>query len=220
MSKTIRRQPPVILTDAEAAALLAQCKTHITTGLRNRAMLEAMPGAGLRLSEALDLWPDDVDLRKRTVYVCRVSAKGGHERVVPIDRETVRWLRLWTERREAVELEDAEAFFCRWAGNARGSALRPRYVQEMVKRLAARAGIEKIVTPKVLRNTYAVRLLRKGLSLHEVRDRLGLARTETARSYTLPLPALSSEEPTVTRLLTRLTPARKAALREALRANA
>jgi len=162
------------LTDEEVERLLAQVNPKSATGLRNRAMLAAMLGAGLRVSELVALMPSDIDLQRGLIRVNR--GKGQKDRVVPVDHETLAWLRAWAEKREKLGLNGRKPFFCgvrtgrtgKTAIRQRGEALKPRYVQRLVQRLAEAAGIEKRVTPHVLRHTYATRLLRRGFDLREV----------------------------------------------------
>ena len=79
-TKRTSKRLPVALTTAEVAALLATVRTGSTTGLRNRAMLEVMLGAGLRVSEVVHLYPADVDFAEGTLRVN--DGKGGKDRVV------------------------------------------------------------------------------------------------------------------------------------------
>ena len=164
---------PHVLTEAEVAALLARVNTRCPTGLRNRAALAAMLGAGLRVSELCALRGVDVDLARGTVRVN--LGKGGKDRVIPVDQETRGWLQAWAERRAGLQLNGQGAFFPglrigrTGAGvRKRGEALRPRYWQGLLTRLAEAAEIEgKRVSPHVLRHTYATRRLDRGFSIRE-----------------------------------------------------
>ena len=171
---------PVVLTDAEVDTLLARISPKSDTGLRNRAMLQAMLGAGLRVSEVIALMPADIDLDRGMIRVNR--GKGAKDRVVPVDGETLGWLRAWAERRKRLGLTARSPFFC--SKRNRGKPLTARYVQWLVARLAEAAGIEKKVTPHVLRHTYATRMLRRGLDLREVQELLGHANVATTQIYT------------------------------------
>ena len=192
--KTGKRTPkrlPVTLTPEEVQALLATVNTATPTGLRNRAMLQAMIGAGLRVSEATGLRGADVDLQKGTIRVN--LGKGQKDRVVPVDQETRAWLQAWSEKRAALGLNGKGAFFPgvrtgrtgERATREKGEAVKPRYVQALVKRLAEAAGIEKRVSPHVLRHTYATRMLeRPGLTIRDVQTLLGHANVATTQVYT------------------------------------
>lgn len=180
---------PVTLTDEEVTRLLAQVNPKSTTGLRNRAMLAAMLGAGLRVSELCALRGADVDLAEGTVRVN--LGKGAKDRVVPVDGETLGWLRAWAERRAKLGLNGRQPFFCRIRARRLGQPLEacgpiaPRTVQILLRRLAQKTGIEgKRVSPHVLRHTYATRLLRNGFTIREVQELLGHASVATTQVYT------------------------------------
>lgn len=193
-ARTGKRTPkrlPVTLTPEEVDALLARVNTKSTTDLRNRAMLAAMLGAGLRVSELCALRGADVDLQRGTIRVN--LGKGGRDRVVPVDHETRAWLQAWAEKRAALGLNGKGAFFAgirfgrtgARATRKRGEAVKPRYVQALVKRLAEAAMIEKRVTPHILRHTYATRMLeRPGFTIRDVQTLLGHANVATTQVYT------------------------------------
>ena len=177
---------PITLTKAEEQALLAQLNAKSTTGLRNRAMIAAMLGAGLRVSEVVALKPAEVDFQRGEVRVN--LGKGGKDRVVPVDAETLGWLRAWSEKRNGLEFSGRQAFFCairRTAlGSEPGQPITVRTVQALIKRLAREAGIDKRVSPHVLRHTYASRLLDNGLTIREVQELLGHSDVSTTMIYT------------------------------------
>ncbi len=182
---------PVTLTAAETEALLAQLNPQSTTGLRNRAMLAAMLGAGLRVSEVVALMPADVDFTRGELRVN--LGKNGKDRVVPVDTETLGWLRAWSEKRKVQELDGRRRLFCAIRRTALGSRpgrpITVRTVQALVTRLAREARIEKQVTPHVLRHTYATRLLDSGLNIREVQMLLGHSDVSTTMIYTHVNPA-------------------------------
>lgn len=204
--KTVRqtrgkKRLPVTLTETESQALLAQVNPKSATGLRNRAMLAAMLGAGLRVSEVVNLYPADVDFAEGTLRVN--EGKGGKDRVIPVDPETLGWLRAWAEKRKALGQNGRQPFFCRvkltaldTTGKApavrqmnTGDPLNVRSVQALVSRLAREAGIDKDVHPHILRHTYASRLLDRGFTIREVQDLLGHADVSTTMIYTHVNPA-------------------------------
>ena len=191
-SATGKRTPkrlPVTLTPEEVDALLATVNTACTTGLRNRAMLQVMLGAGLRVSEVVSLRGVDVDLQKGTVRVNQ--GKGGKDRVVPVDGETLGWLQAWSEKHKALGFNGRHAFVPGIRTGAtgrgereRGQKLTPRYVQQLVCRLAEAAGIEKRVSPHTLRHTYATRMLsRPGATVEHLRKLLGHSSVSTTQVY-------------------------------------
>ena len=184
-----RRRVPVTLREAEVDKLEAVVRTSSTTGLRNRAMIATMLGAGLRVSELVALRGVDVDLAKGTVRVN--EGKGGKDRVVPVDAQTRAWLQAWAERRATLGLNGRAPFFVGLRVGRTGSAerkqgegLKVRYVQTLLTRLAKAAGIEQRVSPHILRHTYATRLLDRGLNLRQVQTLLGHSDVSTTQIYT------------------------------------
>lgn len=169
------RRLPVVLEKGEAESLLAASNTRCKTGLRNRAILEVMYRAGLRVSEAVRLRPSDIRWRDAILEIR--NSKGGTDRNVPVDQETLGWLEAWDAKRAR-----SQHFF----STLSGGRLSPRYLQQMVKRLAYRAGLEsaKRVTPHVLRHTYATELLNGGFTIREVQELLGHANVQTTQLYT------------------------------------
>lgn len=177
----LKRKPPIVLSGREIEDLMAAPNVRCRTGLRNRAMLAAMHGAGLRVSEVVRLGVHDLDWSHGTLKIR--NRRGGRDRNVPVSAETLAWLRAWAEKRP----RQAEAFFCTLAGGK----VSARYVWGMVKRLAARAGLKRAndVSPRVLRHTHATDLLDGGFTLPEVQQLLGHAQLSTTRVYLHARPA-------------------------------
>lgn len=183
------RRIPTVLTDEEAERLVAAVPKKSATGLRNRAMLAAMLGAGLRVGELVALMPRDLELYSDSPLIRVRHGKGAKDRTIPIDEAACGPLREWTEKRRDLELNAHGAFFCAIRtsgfGGERGKRVSVRNVQETVKRLAAKAGIEKPVTPHTLRHTYATQMLRReGFTTRDVQELLGHARVATTEVYT------------------------------------
>jgi len=177
--KATRRRLPVVLERAEVAAIKAQPNVKCPTGLRNRAVLEVMHGAGLRLAEAVNLQAGHIRWSNSLLEVH--GGKGDKDRNVPIDQDTLGWLRAWQEKRRM--LPGRKWFFC----TLRGGKLCRRYVQQFVRRVAVKAlGEERgrQVSPHVLRHTYATELLDDGFTLREVQELLGHANVATTQVYT------------------------------------
>lgn len=185
-SKKRGQRLPTVLTEAEVEALLAQVNPRSTTGLRNRAMLAAMLGAGLRVSEVVALMPRDIDLEQGTIRVN--LGKGSKDRVVVVGPETTEWLRAWREKRAALGLSGRSPVFCAIRrtplGSEIGQGITARTVQRLIRRLAQEAGIDKQVTPHVLRHTYATQLLDQGCNIREVQEQLGHSDVSTTMIYT------------------------------------
>ena len=177
------RRLPTTLTDEELAALYAQVNEATATGKRDRALLQVMADAGLRISEALHLRTADLRLEAGRITALTVlQGKGGKDRVVYPTPQLSDKILLWLAARDKLEGANGTVF-CR----VKGSHAQPvgvRTVQELVKRLAAAAGIDKRISPHSLRHTAATRALRAGANLRVVQKNLGHARLETTAIYT------------------------------------
>lgn len=158
--------PPEVLTPAEVRALLHAPSGRAPTGLRNRALIAVLYGAGLRLAEALALKVADVNLDAGDIRV--LHGKGDRARTAGIDAGALVHLARWLDKRRALGVRNG-ALMC----TLDGKPLSPRYVRTMLTRMAARAGIEKRVHPHGLRHTHAAELEREGFTVSEIQQQLG-----------------------------------------------
>jgi integrase/recombinase XerD len=173
------RTLPRTLSPGEAERLIEAANGAAPRDLRDRALVELLYGAGLRISEALGLARGDVDLEGRLL---RCLGKGDKERIVPMGRPAVdavtRYLargRPYLERRPRPEL-----FL-----NARGGALTRSGGFLILRRLAAVAGLEpERIHPHLLRHSFATHLLEGGADLRSVQEMLGHADLSTTELYT------------------------------------
>jgi integrase/recombinase XerD len=172
------RRLPGVLTLAQVETLLEQPDTG-PGGLRDRAMLEMAYGAGLRVSELCGLKLDDVDTDQQVV---RVTGKGEKQRVVPFGRPAGRALARYLDHgRPFLARGRASAFVF---VNARGGGISRVGFFKRLKQHAAAAGIERRVSPHVLRHSFATHLLEGGADLRLVQELLGHADIATTQIYT------------------------------------
>lgn len=176
----IRPLPKAIAED-RIEALLAAPDGESAAGMRDRAMLELMYAAGLRVSELVSLPLAQIHLREKFVQV--LAGKGGKQRLVPIGEVAADWLaRYLAEARPLLcgGRQLAEAFV-----NQRGDALTRQGFWYIIKQYAAAAGIaEKQLTPHALRHSFATHLLNHGADLRVVQMLLGHADITTTQIYT------------------------------------
>jgi len=146
---------------------------------RDRAILELLYAAGLRVSELVGLDWRDVDLSARVV---RVMGKGSKERMVPFGRPAGEALRLWLEVWEEVRVQkdDSEPVFL----NHAGSRLTDRSVRRVIDKWVEGAAIAKGVHPHTLRHTFATHLLENGADLRAIQELLGHSSLSTTQKYT------------------------------------
>ena len=147
--------------------------------LRDRALVELLYGAGLRVSEAVGLERGSVDLDERLV---RCVGKGEKERVVPIGREGVEALRHYLARgRPFLDRRGRPELFL----NARGGGLTRAGAFLILRRLAEKAGLDpERIHPHLLRHSFATHLLEGGADLRSVQEMLGHADLATTELYT------------------------------------
>lgn len=175
------RSLPKALAESEIDALLAAPDAATPLGLRDKAMLELMYAAGLRVSELVELPATAVNLRQG---VLRVTGKGRKERLVPLGEEAQHWLERY--------LADARAALTGGRSVAplfltsRGEAPTRQQFWMLVKRYAAAAGIDPArISPHGLRHSFATHLLNRGADLRALQMLLGHSSLSTTQIYTL-----------------------------------
>ena len=147
--------------------------------LRDRALLETLYAAGLRVSEATTLDVDDLDLDDGTV---RAFGKGAKERLVPVGRSARRALEAYLVRGRPslARPRSGPALFL----NAQGTQLTRQGCWKILRRHARHAGLEAVVSPHVLRHSFATHLLAGGADIRSVQELLGHASLATTQVYT------------------------------------
>jgi integrase/recombinase XerD len=174
-----RRRLPRTLSVGEVERLIEAPNGTSPRALRDRALVELLYGAGLRVSEAVGLERGGVDLDARTV---RCVGKGDKERVVPLGSQAVEALRRYLARgRPYLDRRHRPELFL----NAQGGALTRAGAFLILRRLAAKAGLDPArVHPHLLRHSFATHLLEGGADLRSVQEMLGHADLGTTELYT------------------------------------
>jgi integrase/recombinase XerD len=174
-----RERLPRSLSLREVERLIEAANGTTPRSLRDRALIELLYGAGLRVSEAVGLGRGDVDLEARLV---RCVGKGEKERVVPLGSEAVAALRRYLSRgRPYLDRRHCPDLFL----NAQGGSLTRAGAFLIVRRLAAKAGLDpERVHPHLLRHSFATHLLEGGADLRSVQEMLGHADLGTTELYT------------------------------------
>ena len=170
---------PEVLTHDEVEALLTAPHLDEALAWRDRALIEVAYATGVRVSELVGLDLKDVWFDEALI---RVVGKGSKERLVPIGRRALGATALYArEVRPDLDKGHGEG---RCFLNARGRPLSRVGAWGIIKRCAARAEIEKRVTPHTLRHTFATHLLEGGADLRAVQEMLGHADLSTTQIYT------------------------------------
>src|SRR5437588_10280105 len=173
------RRLPRTLSPSEAERLIDAAAGTTPRTLRDRALVELLYGAGLRVGEAVGLGKTDVDLEQRLV---RATGKGSKERLVPLGRPAAEALRRYLARgRPHLDRRHRPELFL----NAQGGGLTRAGVFLVLRRLAEKAGLEpERVHPHLLRHSFATHLLEGGADLRSVQEMLGHADLATTELYT------------------------------------
>lgn len=161
---------PVVLTIQEVGRMIGAASNN-----RDRAMLELLYGAGLRVSELANLEIKDINLVHATV---KCFGKGGKERMVPIGKKAVCAVQAYLAERKLSSRN--EALF----PDRAGQKLNRLVVWQVVKRVAGKAKITKSLSPHTLRHSFATHLLENGADLRAVQELLGHSSVVTTQLYT------------------------------------
>ena len=177
-SPKLDRKLPEFLSPEESTRLVEAPDLSTPAGLRDRAFLELLYAAGLRVSELVSLNTTQINLETREI---RVWGKGAKERIVLMGDPAARALAVYlADGRPRLTGVFTEALFL----NQDGGRLTVRSVQSFVKAYAKLAGIEKDVHPHMVRHTFATHLLNGGADLRVVQELLGHASLSSTQIYT------------------------------------
>jgi len=174
------RKLPDTLSFAEIETLLAAIPLGESEGHRNRAMIEMLYSSGLRVSEL-------VELKKSQIFTevgfLKVVGKGNKERLVPVGRAALHYLKLYDEhvRSQQVPAKGQEEFVFL---NRRGQKLTRVMVFLIIKKTAVQAGIQKNISPHTFRHSFATHLIEGGADLRAVQEMLGHESITTTEIYT------------------------------------
>jgi integrase/recombinase XerD len=174
-----RSRLPRSLSPREVEHLIEAATGTTPRALRDRALVELLYGAGLRVGEAVAMERGGLDLENRLV---RCVGKGDKERIVPLGREAADALRRYLARgRPYLDRRHRPELFL----NAQGGPLTRAGVFLILRRLAAKGGLDPVrIHPHLLRHSFATHLLEGGADLRSVQELLGHADLGTTEIYT------------------------------------
>lgn len=145
---------------------------------RDKAMLELMYGTGLRVSELVSLTVYDVDFYNAFL---RIKGKGSKERIVPINNASLKYLKLYLDRRcLLLKKKTSNELFL----NARGEGISRQGFFKNLKKILAKKGMPTNISPHSLRHSFATHLIENGADLRSVQTMLGHSDITTTKIYT------------------------------------
>jgi integrase/recombinase XerD len=170
---------PKYLSVRQVEALIASPSADKPTGLRDRAMMELLYAAGLRVSELCQLELADLN---RELGVVRVQGKGGRQRLVPVGKSALAAVEIYLNQGRPALLRGRGSRYL--FVTARGGRLTRQAFWKLLRGYGKRVGVFHGLTPHVLRHTFATHLLEGGADLRSVQTMLGHADISTTQIYT------------------------------------
>ncbi len=174
------RKLPDTLSVEEIDLILSAIDHSTPEGMRNRAMLETLYSSGLRVSELVGLKVSNIHAE---VGFLRVFGKGNKERLVPVGREALKYIRMYQEE-VRVHLDIKQGHEGLLFLNRRGRQLTRQMVFIVIRDLVAKAGIQKTISPHTFRHSFATHLIEGGADLRAVQEMLGHESITTTEIYT------------------------------------
>jgi integrase/recombinase XerD len=179
-SPKIGRKLPDTLAVEEIDQLIKAIDLSSAQGERNRAMLETLYGCGLRVSELTSLKISDLFFKEGFI---KITGKGDKQRFVPIGDTTIKYIELYRKEvrvHQKIAPKAQDTLFL----NRRGNQLTRAMIFTIIKQLAAKAGINKVISPHTFRHSFATHLLENGADLRAIQQMLGHQSITTTEIYT------------------------------------
>lgn len=167
-----------VLSHKEIELLLSQPSSDDNKGIRDKAMLEVMYATGIKVSELISLDIDDINTQ---VGFIRVGS-GAQERIIPLYALVSKYLQVYIDksRRLLITNKNENALFV----NVFGERMTRQGFWKLLKSYAAKAGIQKSITPHTIRHSFAAHLLENGADIRDISEILGHADLASTQRYT------------------------------------
>lgn len=178
-SPRVEKRTPRILEEDEISRLFAATeRMPHPRSLRDRALLEVIYATGMRVTEAIGLRLQDIDLEAGTATT---EGRRTRQRTAPLTESAVHALRLWidTGRTDMIGTQHTDYVFL----NPLGTRLTRQAVWQLTRQYAKLANIRNEITPHTLRHSRAVHMLRSGMDIRRVQEWLGHANLATTQMY-------------------------------------
>ena len=171
---------PKFLSMEEVDRLIEQPDTSTAKGLRDRALVELLYATGMRVSELVSLRPGDVNLAA-SYLTC--TGKGAKQRIVPMGRQSVTWVRRYIDLGRAQLLKNRSSAYL-FVNARRRTGLTRVGFWKILKAYGRQAGLSRDLSPHILRHSFATHLLERGADLRTIQTLLGHADLSTTQIYT------------------------------------
>lgn len=178
-SPKLWKKIPETLSLNEVNALISQPNIRDVQGIRDRAILETLYATGMRVSEAVNLKTDNVNL---DIGFLRCIGKGNKERVIPLGKKAIESIRRYLQISRPKLLKNKESNFLFL--NRFGKKISRQSLWKIIKKYAEGARIKKPIRPHILRHSFATHLLERGADLRSVQEMLGHTNISTTQIYT------------------------------------
>jgi integrase/recombinase XerD len=178
-SPRLWKKIPETLSANEVDALLSQPNIRDRQGIRDKAILETLYATGMRVSEAVNLKVNNINLE---VGFLRCFGKGNKERLIPLGKKAIISITRYIEDSRPKLLKNKESDFLFL--NRFGKRISRQSLWKIIKRYAKEARIKKAIRPHILRHSFATHLLERGADLRSVQEMLGHANISTTQIYT------------------------------------
>ncbi len=179
-SPKVPKKIPRFLTVDEVFSLLAAPVDGSDGGIRDCAIMELLYASGLRVSELVAVNLEHIDLQQGMV---RVMGKGKKERIVPIGGKAKAALEKYLQTRDQF-ISSGKTGLTAFFLNKQGGRISARSVERLLDKHVLKAGIQKKVTPHVLRHTFATHMLNAGADMRGIQELLGHTSLSTTQQYT------------------------------------
>lgn len=173
----VRKKIPEILTETEIENILNQTDRTTKEGIRDRAILELLYSAGVRVSELVNMELTDINLNEKII---KCFGKGSKERLVPVGDYVIDAVKNYLRVRADISPKFSNYLFITRLGKKFTRA----GIWKIIKNYAKKAGISKNVYPHIFRHSFATHLLKGGADLRSVQEMLGHSDISTTQIYT------------------------------------
>jgi integrase/recombinase XerD len=170
---------PDVLSVSEIEKIIFQPNLRNNQGIRDRAILETLYATGMRVSEAVNLKLDGINL---DVGFLRCIGKGNKERIIPLGKKAIEAIKRYLDaaRPRLLNTKESEFLFI----SRLGKKISRQSLWKMIKKYAKEARIKKPIKPHTLRHSFATHLLERGADLRSVQEMLGHSSISTTQIYT------------------------------------